>query len=101
MTISDTDRALAIAKHISGDHFIIEYASVWQGEECVGTTITAVSDALHYTDLGLESWVDLVPGTATFDRIANFDGELSDEAADWANKEGNKGRLTYPIGTRV
>lgn len=97
-TIDTTDTKRALAKHESGDLYIVEYASVWDGENCTGTKIIAAAGPVSYRALGNDGG-PLEPSAELYDTIDRFDG-LTSEDADWLQEEEDAGRLTSPIGAR-
>lgn len=91
----DTGRTLA--RHQSGDMYVVELASVWEGDRCVGTQIVASDGPLHHSDLGIEGWADLgrFP-TRVFECIRDM--LLLDSDAEWLNEQESCGALSYPLG---
>ena len=87
-TVNRQDTKRALAHHISGDEYIVEYCSVW-GEECVGgAQITAAAGPIHYGDkpdgaAALYDWLDAA--------------DLSAEDAEWLQAEDEAGRVSYPL----
>jgi hypothetical protein len=86
----------AVARHSSGDTYVVEYASVFDGDgRCAGATIArAVGPLNDRVDLYMEAG-ELTP--ATYDAIGRA-VNLTGEDAAWLNAEEDAGRLTYPIG---
>ena len=94
---TDTKRALAVHQS-SGETYVVEYCSVWEGDHCVDTQITGVIGPLHYSEIpdvqevglqGLYDWLDAIP-----------DGNFEAEDADWMQAEEDAGRVAYPYGAR-
>lgn len=99
MNVDTTDTARCLVKHVSGDYWVVEEASVWDdNDRCVGSRIIAAVGPLALADLG--GWQPAMgPTAAVFDAIdAAVNLELED--ADWLQAEADGGRLTYPIGGR-
>lgn len=97
-TIDYSDIKRALAHHVSGDEWIVEYAAVWDGQECVGAQIIRASDVISRQDIGVDG--PLEPSSELYDRINHFDGDLIEDNAEWLQAEEDEGRLTYPIGAR-
>lgn len=98
MTIDTTDTSRALVRHAaSGELYVTETASVWDGEKCVGGKIILGVGPIAARDLGIEGPIQ--PSPELFDAID--DVEMSDEDVDWLNTEDEAGRLLYVIGARV
>ena len=99
--IDTSDTKLALAMHEpDGELYVVEYASVWQGEEPTGGSriIRSCGPINRKVDLGIEG--PLEPSPELFDRIDNGDWDLTDEDAGWLQSEEDGGNLTYPVGVR-
>ena len=79
---SDTKRT--VAQHAtSGERYVVEYCSLWQGGECIGSRIIAANGPIHHSD--------------PVDDLSDWD-LVADDNVDWLNDEDEAGRLTYPNG---
>lgn len=98
MTIDPNDTKRALVQIANGDRYIVEYASLWQHDECIGTRIIRAAGPIYYADLQPDGG-PLEPGPDLFDRIDAFE-PLSDEDAEWLQERDDTGELIYPIGAR-
>lgn len=99
MNIDTSDTVRSLVKHLSGDYWIVEEASVWDdNDRCVGSRIIAAVGPLTLADLG--EWQPAMgPTVAVFDTI-DAAVNLEPDDAEWLQSEADAGRLTYPIGGR-
>src|SRR5438132_10414625 len=104
---SDFQRALAMHQP-SGELYLVEYCSLWTTEDVelatggtyrdqniVGTRIFAACGPIVRRDL-LGDDEQLVSSVALFDRIRHWEGNFTDENAEWLQAEEDAGRLDYP-----
>ncbi|RJQ46856.1 MAG: hypothetical protein C4534_02080 [Gaiellales bacterium] len=93
-----TDTKRAIAQHQpDGETYIVEYCSVWEDDNPIGTQITAAAGPINHGDL--PSRPADGPTPELYDAIDDCPN-LTDEDADWLQVEDEAGRLVYPIGAR-
>ena len=100
-TIDAADLKRALAKHVSGDLYVVELASVWSRDgKCVGARVVAVAGPLHRRDLGIEG--PLLPSAELFDRLDDWPLDYPEATVDaaWLQAEEEAGRVTYPVGMR-
>lgn len=97
LTIDRSDSKRALAHHVSGDEYVVTLASVWDGAECVGSRIVAVTGPVSRRDLGI---AEDATDAAVLDAVAAADVNPDDEDGEWLAAEEDAGRVSYPYGVR-
>ena len=99
----DCKHALAVLSP-TGEHYVVRYASVWRGEDCIGSRIIASDGPIYSGDitepLGLDSMAQLSDALpALYDLMDRWNVEETDDAEGLQRAE-DDGSLTYPYGAR-
>ncbi len=95
LDLTDTKRAL-VQHALSGEQYVVEYCSVWDGDQCIGSRIIRASEPVYHRDINSEGG-PLEPSAEVFARIDQW--QIDDTGdADWLQAEEDTGRLKYPIG---
>jgi hypothetical protein len=94
----DTRRAL-VRHAASGEHFLVEYCSLWDDRDRVGARVTAGLGPISLRGPGPSDDEPPRPSRARSDAIDAAAG-YDPAGAAWLQAEDDGGRLEYPTGVR-
>lgn len=98
--IEHADTRRSFARHLpDGEMYVVEHASEWDDDRCVGARIIAVCGPLHHSEWDY-TLSDTGEATAATYDVADNCPNLTAADADWMQAEDEAGRVSYPYGTR-
>lgn len=97
-TNTESDTGRTIVNHSpDGETYIVEYASVWEGDTCTGSTIIGVAGPIYYGDLWDEDQVGVITDNVR-QRVRDWETRDQLDDVDWMTAEEAAGNVGYPYG---